>query len=333
MHKCVCDDYVLCRTCYFSPSFFFFGYTVGSGIFNQAPCELSITDPSTCTVSVQTPAAIESSKKPVSACTLYHDKGPEPWLRKTSTDAWLSTGVGEAIDGADGGPLDQGDIYTVVCYESGALEIFDVPNFNCVFTVDKFVSGRTHIVDTYMREALKDSETEINRSYEEGTGQGRKENIHSMKVVELAMQRWSGHYSRPFLFAILTDGTILCYHAYLFEGPENTSKSDDPVSTPGSVSVSNVSASRLRNLRFARIPLDAYAREETSHGAPCQRITIFKNISGHQGFFLSGSRPSWCMVFRERLRVHPQVRNTVPDLSEFLSWPILLDSFISPLQW
>lgn len=268
---------------------------------------LLVGDPSTCTVSVQTPAAIESSKKPVSACTLYHDKGPEPWLRKTSTDAWLSTGVGEAIDGADGGPLDQGDIYSVVCYESGALEIFDVPNFNCVFTVDKFVSGRTHIVDTYMREALKDSETEINRSSEEGTGQGRKENIHSMKVVELAMQRWSGHYSRPFLFAILTDGTILCYHAYLFEGPENTSKSDDPVSTPGSVSVSNVSASRLRNLRFARIPLDAYAREETSHGAPCQRITIFKNISGHQGFFLSGSRPSWCMVFRERLRVHPQL--------------------------
>ncbi|XP_024046271.1 cleavage and polyadenylation specificity factor subunit 1 isoform X3 [Citrus clementina] len=268
---------------------------------------LLVGDPSTCTVSVQTPAAIESSKKPVSACTLYHDKGPEPWLRKTSTDAWLSTGVGEAIDGADGGPLDQGDIYSVVCYESGALEIFDVPNFNCVFTVDKFVSGRTHIVDTYMREALKDSETEINSSSEEGTGQGRKENIHSMKVVELAMQRWSGHHSRPFLFAILTDGTILCYQAYLFEGSENTSKSDDPVSTSRSLSVSNVSASRLRNLRFSRTPLDAYTREETPHGAPCQRITIFKNISGHQGFFLSGSRPCWCMVFRERLRVHPQL--------------------------
>lgn len=339
MHKCFYDEYVHCPTCYFSLSFFFLfsflfvycWFLIWD--FNQTHCERWITDPSTCTVSVQTPAAIESSKKPVSSCTLYHDKGPEPWLRKTSTDAWLSTGVGEAIDGADGGPLDQGDIYSVVCYESGALEIFDVPNFNCVFTVDKFVSGRTHIVDTYMREALKDSETEINSSSEEGTGQGRKENIHSMKVVELAMQRWSGHHSRPFLFAILTDGTILCYQAYLFEGPENTSKSDDPVSTSRSLSVSNVSASRLRNLRFSRTPLDAYTREETPHGAPCQRITIFKNISGHQGFFLSGSRPCWCMVFRERLRVHPQVRNRVSDLSEFLLWPILSDSFISPLQW
>ncbi|KAJ4706167.1 Cleavage and polyadenylation specificity factor subunit 1 [Melia azedarach] len=263
-------------------------------------------DPSTCTVSIHTPAAIDSSKNPVSACTLYYDKGPEPWLRKTSTDAWLSTGVGEAIDGADDGPLDQGDIYCVVCYESGALEIFDVPNFNCVFTLDKFISGRTHLVDAYMRD-LKDSQTEINRSCEELSGLGRKETIQNMKVVELAMQRWSGTHSRPFVFAILTDGTILCYHAYVYEGPESTSKSDDSVSAQGSITVGNVSASRLRNLRFARVPLDAYTREETLDGTPGQRIAIFKNISGHQGFFLSGSRPAWFMVFRERLRVHPQL--------------------------
>ncbi|KAJ0042930.1 hypothetical protein Pint_17292 [Pistacia integerrima] len=274
---------------------------------NDGSIRLLVGDPSTCTVSVQTPSTIESLKKPISACTLYHDKGPEPWLRKTSTDAWLSTGVGESIDGADGGTLDQGDIYCVVCYESGDLEIFDVPNFNCVFTVDKILSGRTHLIDTYAWEPSKDSQTNINKSSEEVTGQGRKENIQNMKVVELAMQRWSGHHSRPFLFGILTDGTILCYHAYLYEGPEGSSKIEDSVSAQGSASVGNASASRLRNLRFVRIPLDAYTREEMSNEAPCQRITIFKNISGHQGFFLSGSRPSWFMVFRERLRVHPQL--------------------------
>lgn len=258
---------------------------------------------------MQTPSTIENLKRPISACTLYHDKGPEPWLRKTSTDAWLSTGVGESIDGADGGPLDQGDIYCVVCYESGDLEIFDVPNFICVFTVDKFLSGRTHLIDTYKWEPSKDSQTNINRNSEEVTGQSRKENIQNMKVVELAMQRWSGHHSRPFLFGILTDGTILCYHAYLYEGPEGSSKIEDSISVQGSSSVGNASASRLRNLRFVRIQLDAYTREEMSNEEPCQRITIFKNISGHQGFFLSGSRPTWFMVFRERLRVHPQVRS------------------------
>ena len=264
-------------------------------------------DPSSCTVSLSTPAAFESSKKSVSACTMYHDKGPEPWLRKTSTDAWLSTGVDEAIDGADGGLHDQGDIYCVVCYESGSLEIYDVPSFNCVFSVDNFISGRPNLVDTFVHDEPKDSQ-KVTKTSEELTGQGRKENVQIMKVVELAMQRWSGKHSRPFLLGILTDGSILCYHAYLFEGPESTSKIED------SVSPQNSSGSRLRNLRFVRVPMDSYAREEASDAMACQRISIFKNIAGYQGLFLSGSRPAWFMVFRERLRVHPQVRlfhNTV----------------------
>lgn len=270
----------------------------------------SCIDPSTCMVSISTPTSFESSKKSVSACTLYHDKGPEPWLRKTSTDAWLSTGISEAIDGADGAPHDQGDIYCVVCYESGALEIFDVPNFNSVFSAEKFMSGKTLLVDTFMREPGKDVEV-TNKSSEEVSGQGRKESTHNMKVVELAMHRWAGQHSRPFLFGILTDGTILCYHAFLYEGAESNSKVEDSASVQNSGGLSSISSSRLRNLRFVRVPLDTYAREEASSGSPCQRITIFKNIGGQQGLFLSGSRPAWFMVFRERLRVHPQVRYLV----------------------
>ncbi|GLT75789.1 hypothetical protein SLA2020_474860 [Shorea laevis] len=223
---------------------------------------LLVGDPSTCTVSMYIPSSFET-RKSVSACTLYHDKGPEPWLRKTSTDAWLSTGISEAIDGADGAPQDQGDIYCVVCYESGALEIFDVPNFNCVFSVEKFMSGKTILVDTLKQEPAKDVEME-NKSSEEVTDQGRKESA------------------------------------------ESTSKIEDSVSVQNS-GLNSISGSRLRNLRFVRVHLDTYAREETSSGSPCQRITIFKNIGGHQGLFLSGSRPAWFMVFRERLRVHPQL--------------------------
>ncbi|OMO98062.1 cleavage and polyadenylation specificity factor subunit 1-like protein [Corchorus olitorius] len=194
---------------------------------------LLVGDPASCTVSINTPNAFEGSKKLVSASTLYHDRGPEPWLRKASTDAWLSTGIGESIDGADGGPHDQGDIYCVICYESGALEIFDVPNFNCVFSVENFSSGRTHLVDAYSLESSEDSEKVINKSSE---GQGRKESVQNLKVVELAMQRWSGNHSRPFLFGILTDGTILCYHAYLFEGSESASKVEDSVTVENSAS-------------------------------------------------------------------------------------------------
>ncbi|XP_057952334.1 cleavage and polyadenylation specificity factor subunit 1 isoform X2 [Malania oleifera] len=268
--------------------------------------QLLVGDTSICTVSVNVPAIFDGLKKSVSACTLYHDKGAEPWLRKASTDAWLSTGIGEALDGADGAPHDQGDVYCVVCYETGALEIFDVPNFNCVFSVDNFISGRTHLLDTSILESSKDPQKAMNKYSEEVESQGRKENTQNMKVVELAMQRWAGQHSRPFLFGILTDGTILCYHAYLFDGPDSP-KSEDAVSAQSSVQLSSISASRFRNLRFVRVPLDTYSREETSTTTPCQRITIFKNVGGYQGLFLSGSRPAWVMMFRERLRVHPQL--------------------------
>lgn len=253
-----------------------------------------IPDPSTCSVSVIIPRVFENTDKLVSACTLYHDKGHEPWLRRTSTDAWLSTGIGEAIDGADGITQDQGDVYCVLCYDNGNLEIFDVPNFNSVFLVDKFLSGRSHILDTFFH----------GEKYAEDVGNGRKETTHNIKVVELSMQRWAPEHSRPFLFGILSDGSILCYHAYVYDVSENAIKTENVVS---SHSLSSTSASRLRNLRFARVPLDSYAKEETPSGVSSQRFTIFKNVGGLHGLFLSGSRPAWFMMFRERLRIHPQV--------------------------
>ncbi|GFQ05002.1 cleavage and polyadenylation specificity factor subunit 1 [Phtheirospermum japonicum] len=256
--------------------------------------QLLVGDPSTCSLSVTIPPLFESSDKVVSACTLYHDKGPEPWLRKTSTDAWLSTGIGEAIDGADGGTHDQGDVYCVLCYENGNLEICDVPNFGCVFSVDKLVSGKSYIQDTFSHDPVK-----LTNKYSEDVGNGRKETPHGIKVVELSMQRWGGEHSRPFLFGLLSDGSVLCYHAYIYEVSENASKAEG--------NLSSISVSRLRNLRFARVALDTYAREDTPSGISSQRITIFKNVGGLQGFFLSGSRPAWFMVFRERIRLHPQV--------------------------
>ncbi|XP_016899512.2 cleavage and polyadenylation specificity factor subunit 1 isoform X2 [Cucumis melo] len=266
---------------------------------------LLVGDSSSCSVSVSAPAAFGSSKKCVSSCTLYHDKGVEPWLRMTSTDAWLSTGVGETIDGTDGSLQDQGDIYCVACYDNGDLEIFDVPNFISVFYVDKFVSGKSHLVDHQISDLQKPSE--VDQNSQELISHGRNESSQNMKVIEVAMQRWSGQHSRPFLFGILTDGTILCYHAYLFENTDSGSKIDDSVSIDNSVSSSNMSSSRLRNLRFLRVPLDIQGRDDMPNGTLSRRLSIFKNISGYQGLFLCGSRPAWFMVFRERLRVHPQL--------------------------
>lgn len=269
--------------------------------------QLLVGDPSTCTVSINVPAIFASLTDPISACTLYHDKGPEPWLRKASTDAWLSTGIVEPIDGNDASSQEQGDVYCLVCYESGILEIFDVPNFKRVFAVDKFISGKSHLVDTYIKEPNKTPPRINTNNSEDVTGQVQKEPKQNLKIVELVMQRWAGQHSRPFLFGILNDGTMLCYHAYIYEGLENVSKFEDTVSAPNSVDLSNIGTSRLRNLRFSRVSIDNTTREEPSNVAVRPRITIFKNIAGYQGLFLTGSRPAWFMVCRERLRVHPQL--------------------------
>ncbi|KAK1285584.1 Cleavage and polyadenylation specificity factor subunit 1 [Acorus calamus] len=261
-------------------------------------------DPSSCTVSLSVPVQLAASTKKISACTLYHDKGPEPWLRKASTDAWLSTGVAEPIDGSDGSIHDQGDVYCVVCYESGTLEIYDVPNFKCVFSVDKFASGKSHLMDSCVHGTSNDGHKDKNP--DEVTGQIKKEPSLDMKVLELTMQKWSGQYSRPFMFGILNDGTVLCYHAYIYEGQDSTSKTDELVSSENSSDLSSISTSRLRNLRFTRVYLDIFTRDDSSSASPRQRLTMFKNVGGHQGLFITGSRPAWFMICRERLRVHPQ---------------------------
>ncbi|KAL8161796.1 hypothetical protein V2J09_013285 [Rumex salicifolius] len=269
---------------------------------NDGTVQLLNGDPSSCTVTLSIPSVFDGSRKGISSCSLYHDKGPEPWLRKASADAWLTTGISEPLDGSDGTFNDLGDIYCIVCYENGTLEMFDLPNFNCVFSVEKFASGKAYLFDSFAKEPSHRTA----KSSLETSGQGRKENVPNLKVVELTMQKWLGQQSCPSLFGILTDGSVLCYHAYLFEDQEHT-KNEGPGSANDLTTLSGASASRLKNLRFVRVFLDFHTREEMPSGTAYPRLTMFKNVGGNQGFFLTGSRPTWFMIFRGRVRVHPQL--------------------------
>lgn len=258
---------------------------------------MTSTDPSTCTVSVNIPVLSGNLIERISACTLYHDKGPDPWLRKTSTDAWLSTGVSD-IDSGDGAFNDQGDIYCLVCYEGGTLEFFEVSSFKCVFSVKNFMSGKKHLVDSYVYEPSIDSEKEKDGS------QVKTESGQNLKILEVAMHKWSGQHSRPFLFVLLNDGTMFCYHAFLYETQDNMSKIDESLSSQNCV---DRSTSRLRNLKFVRISLNGYIQDYSTSTTLHPRFTIFENIRGYHGIFVAGLRPTWFMVCRERLRIHPQV--------------------------
>ncbi|XP_052152739.1 probable cleavage and polyadenylation specificity factor subunit 1 isoform X2 [Oryza glaberrima] len=264
--------------------------------------QLLIGDYCTCTLSVNAPSIFISSSERIAACTLYRDRGPEPWLRKTRSDAWLSTGIAEAIDGNGTSSHDQSDIYCIICYESGKLEIFEVPSFRCVFSVENFISGEALLVDKFSQLIYEDSTKE---RYDCTKASLKKEAGDSIRIVELAMHRWSGQFSRPFLFGLLNDGTLLCYHAFSYEASESNVKRV-PLSPQGSADHHNASDSRLRNLRFHRVSIDITSREDIpTLGRP--RITTFNNVGGYEGLFLSGTRPAWVMVCRQRLRVHPQL--------------------------
>jgi cleavage and polyadenylation specificity factor subunit 1 len=274
----------------------------------------SDADHSTCTISINAPAIFASSSERISSCTLYCDRGPEPWLRKTRTDAWISTGIGEATDVNDNSSHDLSDIYCIICYESGKLEIFEVPSFKCVFSVDNFVSGPAILFDAFSHISTKGSgigdrdATKVSVKKEEAT---------NIKIVELAMHRWSGQFSRPFLFGLLNDGTLLCYHAYYYESSESNVQCS-PFSPHGSPDIGNATDSRLRNLRFRRVSIDISSRNDIS----ClvrPRITIFNNVGGYEGLFLGGPRPTWVFVCRQRFRVHPQVCKMLCSLSLSLS--------------
>jgi cleavage and polyadenylation specificity factor subunit 1 len=143
----------------------------------------------------------------------------------------------------------------------------------------------------------------------------KKEEANNIKIVELAMHRWSGQFSRPFLFGLLNDGTLLCYHAYCYGGLESNAQCA-PLSPNGSSDLDNASDSRLRSLRFRRVSIDVSSRDDISSFTR-PRITIFNNVGGYEGLFLGGPRPTWVFVCRQRFRVHPQVSNAILLVSFF----------------
>ncbi|CAM0907795.1 unnamed protein product [Alopecurus aequalis] len=264
--------------------------------------QLLVGDHSTCALSINAPSIFTSSSERISACTLYRDRGPEPWLRKTRSDAWLSSGITEAVDGSGSSSPDQSDIYCIICYESGKLEFFEVPSFRCVFSVDSFFCGESLLVDAFAQRFAEDGA----KGGPDATKVSlRKEAANNIRVVELAMHRWSGQFSRPFLFGLLNDGTLLCYHAYCYEGLESDMKGNSLL-PDCSADLGNASDSRLKNLRFHRVSVDIPSREDISNLAR-PRITIFNNVGGYEGLFLSGTKPVWVMVCRQRFRVHPQL--------------------------
>lgn len=265
--------------------------------------QLVTGDPTSCNISVTAPSMFQTSGDPVTACSLYQDRGPSPWLRRTSMDAWLAPSF-DLVDISDGSDTNQGDVYCVICKRSGRLELYELPNLICVFSVNEFAHGHRFLFDTrapsriFMEGLQKEG---VETQNQDATKQDPSASLH---VLEVCMEKWSDKFGRPFLLAVLSDGTSLCYHAYLYEGTDNNLVIEEG-SEPETNVLGNVT-SRLKNLRFVRLALDrASGEEDVATLRPS--IVLFRNVSGLRGAFVTGSRPVWLMNFRERLQVHPQL--------------------------
>ncbi|KAH7436763.1 hypothetical protein KP509_05G035200 [Ceratopteris richardii] len=265
--------------------------------------QLVTGDSVNCNICVSAPKTFQNLGDPVTACSLYQDRGPSPWLRRTSMDAWLAPTF-DLVDISDGSDSIQADVYCIICRRSGRLELYELPNLICVFSVNDLPHGYKFLYDCkgapkIPLEGLKKEQVESQSQDSSKMDAGA-----SLHVIEVCMEKWSDNFGRPFLLAVLSDGTCLFYHAYLYEGTDN-----NPIVEEGHDSGTGflgTATSRLKNLRFVRLGLDQVsAKDDIATLKPV--IVPFRNVGGLRGAFVTGARPIWLMNFRERLQVHPQL--------------------------
>ncbi|KAL2641921.1 hypothetical protein R1flu_009508 [Riccia fluitans] len=258
---------------------------------SNGSAQLVTGDPDACSLDISSPSVLQNSAGLVTACTLFTDKAPGCWMRRTSDPAWSSKNA------------DQAAVYCILCRENGNLEIHDLPGFTCVFRVKKFNYGKTilsnYILPSNNQDASGTTEPE---TLAEAESQLQEESKYF--VTDICMETWGKKFGRPFLFAILSDGTMLCYHAYSYEDTEGNDLDAVTVNNEESIPSS-------KNLRFVRTPVDWVSgdEQEDEEGGKVQitpKLVRFSNVGNVQGLFVTGARPTWLMVCRERIRVHPQ---------------------------
>lgn len=270
---------------------------------NNGSAQLVVGSEDSFTLDIFSPPILQTSSAGViTACSLFLDKAPGCWMRKTS-GLPSKQGVQKAAD-----------VYCIICRESGNLEIFGLPEFSCTFSLKKFIYGRT-ILSNHKGHGNGNNHGASNGGSEDDTAAAAVERElqeeSRLVVTNVCMETWGKKFGRPFLFAILSDGTMLCYHAYSFEDPENNGLLDNNhiVFDDREAAAATTITPAAKNLHFVRLPIEWVCTEEPEN-VPAFQVTpkfvSFKNVGNVQGLFVTGSRPAWLMVCRERVRVHPQ---------------------------
>lgn len=212
------------------------------------------TDSSTMTLHLSTaPTGFDTSSDPVTAGTLYLDQGPNFWLQKQCPH-WSAEG-GEAA------------VFFVACRRSGRIEILKLPEFESVWKAEAAVEGASLLLDAAERA--------------EGAGSA-PDSEQGVFVREVVMEQFGRSGSRPYLLLLLSDGQLLVYHSFSFQGGGAGGEAG---------------GRRLGRLRWVRRPLEW----ECGEGGG---MKVFHQ-GRHRGVFVCGPHPLWLMEHRQRLRAHP----------------------------
>ncbi len=262
---------------------------------------LLATDPATSTMTISSPSSFASNTDLITAFSLYQDKGPYCWLRRACKDSSERSQLSTAPD--------QGKVFCVICRQTGRLEIYELPHVTCVFSVENFNYGMSVLWDNKVSEKRVSSNAALRDGAEEDETAGEdmlREAASQLLVTQVCFERWGEKFGRPFLLATLSDGTMLCYHAFCYEVPET----GDALEYADSIGRGNAKETpRLGHLRFVRMPIDWVSGEDEGVGEknPTLQFYPFRNVGSMSGVFVTGSRPAWLMICRQRIRCHPQV--------------------------
>ena len=209
---------------------------------------------------------------------------------------------------------DQGFVYCVICRQSGGLEIYDLPRVNCVYNVQNFNHGMSVLWDRKIPEKRVSSNAALVEGAEEEETAGEELLLEAglrLHVTTICFESWGEKFGRPFLLVTLSDGTMLCYHAFCYEAIET----GDALDIGEALRTGTVKESpRLGHLRFVRLPIEWVSGQvEGSEVVHETRFFPFRNVGSFPGVFVAGLRPTWLMICRERLRPHPQAGSQLPS--------------------
>ncbi|XP_031803231.1 cleavage and polyadenylation specificity factor subunit 1 [Sarcophilus harrisii] len=182
--------------------------------------------------------------------------------------------------------------WCVLVRESGAMEIYQLPDWRLVFLVKNFPVGQRVLVDSSFGQPATQGDTKK----EEVTRQGELPLVKEVLLVALGNRQ-----TRPYLL-VHVDQELLIYEAFAHD--------------------SQLGQSNLK-VRFKKVPHNINFREKkpkpskkkpegggAEEGAGARgrvaRFRYFEDIYGYSGVFICGPSPHWLLVTgRGALRLHP----------------------------